>query len=73
MDGYSQEKTAFNTHFGHYEFCVMLFGLCNRLAMFQRLMETVLVGLSRNCCMDDVLVMGRSFKERLDNLRKVFE
>ena len=76
MDRDSQEKTAFKTHFGCYEFCVLLFGLYNGLATFQRLMETVLVGLSRNCCMvylDDVLVMGGSFKEHLDNLRKVIE
>ena len=76
MDGRSKEKTAFSTHSGHYEFQVMPFGLCNGPATFQRLMETVLVGLSRNCCMvylDDVLVVGRSFVEHLDNLRKVFE
>jgi len=65
MDGKSKEKTAFNTHSGHYEFRVMPFGLCNGPATFLRLMETVLVGLSRNCCvvLDDVLVVGRSFVE----------
>ena len=41
MDRASQEKkkTAFNTHSGHYEFCVMPFGLCNEPATFQWLME----------------------------------
>ena len=76
MDTGSQEKTAFSTYSGHYEFCVMPFGLCNGPATFQRLMETVLVGLSRNCCMvylDDVLVVGKSFAEHLYNLREVFE
>jgi len=72
MDGKSKEKTAFNTHSGHYEFHVMPFGLCNGPATFQRLMETALIGLSRNCCMvylDDVLVVGRSFVDHLNNLK----
>ena len=76
MDQDSQEKTAFNTHLGHYEFCVMPFGLCNRPATFQRLMESVLVGLSRSCCMvylDNVLVVGKNFTEHLNNLREVFD
>ena len=75
MDRASQEKTAFNTHPGRYEFCVMLFGLCNGPATFQRLMESVLVGLLKKCCMvylDDVLIIGKNFAEHLTNMRKVF-
>ena len=76
MDKASQEKTAFNTHSGHYEFCVMPFGLCNGPATFQRLMESVLVGLLRKCCMvylDDVLIIDKNFAEHLTNMRKVFD
>ena len=71
----SQEKTAFATHAGLYEFTVMPFGLCNAPATFQRLMEGVLMGLARDKCLiylDDVLVMGRTFAEHLSNLREVF-
>ena len=76
MDPESQEKTAFVTHSGLYEFAVMPFGLCNAPATFQRLMETVLAGLARNTCvvyLDDILVMGRTFDEHIQNLKCVFD
>ena len=75
MDGQSQEKTAFITHSGLYEFRVMPFGLCNAPATFQRLMEVVLQGLVHKSCLvylDDILVIGRTFTEHLNNLVKVF-
>lgn len=74
MEPQSQEKTAFCTPSGLYEFRVMPFGLCNAPATFQRLMESVLGGLARNSCMvylDDILVIGKSFSEHLQNLRQV--
>ena len=72
----SQQKTAFCSHSGHYEFTVMPFGLCNAPATFQRLMETVLAGIARERCivyLDNILVIGRTFEEHLRNLREVFE
>ena len=76
MDPDSIEKTAFTTHSGLYEFVVMPFGLCNAPATFQRLMESVLVGLAREVCvvyLDDILVMGETFEEHLENLASVFD
>ena len=75
MDEESQEKTAFATHAGLYEFTVMPFGLCNAPATFQRLMENVLAGLARDKCiiyLDDILVIGRTLQEHMENLRLVF-
>ena len=71
----SQEKTAFTTNTGLYEFTVMPFGLCNAPATFQWLMENVLAGLARDKCLvylDDILVIGQTFEEHLTNLREVF-
>jgi len=71
----SKEKTAFTTWSGLYQFVVMPFGLCNAPATFQRLMETVLTGLTRHSCMvylDEFLVIGATFQDHLENLQKVF-
>jgi hypothetical protein len=71
-----KEKTAFSTGQGLWLSIVMLFGLCNAPATFERLMETVLRGLTYDLCLvylDDGIVIGHTFKEYLPNLRKVFE
>ncbi|GBM66543.1 Retrovirus-related Pol polyprotein from transposon 297 [Araneus ventricosus] len=69
-------KTAFTTGQGLRQFKVMPFGLCNSPATFERLMETVLCGLSSEACLvhlDDIIIVGRTFEEHLNNLRKVFQ
>ena len=74
MEPGSQEKTAFTTPEGLYEFTVMPFGLCNAPATFQRLMEGVLAGLAQEkflIYLDDVLVIGETFADYLSNLREV--
>ena len=76
MDSKDQEKTAFTTYSGLYEFKKMPFGLVNAPATFQRLMEVVLAGLAREGCLvylDDVLVMGKTMEEHNRNLEKVLD
>ena len=63
-------------HKGLYEFLVMPFGLCNASATFQRLTEITLCGLARHkcvICLDDIMVIGQTFEEHLNNLREVLE
>ena len=72
----SQEKTAFVTWNGLYEFKVMPFGLCNAPATFQCLMEKVFSGAVREKCLiylDDILVMRQTIDEHIENLRMVFD
>ena len=72
MDPGDQEKTAFCTQEGLFEFKVMPFGLCNAPATFQRLMDAVLAGLQWKTCLvylDDVVIPGRDLLEHLYNMR----
>jgi hypothetical protein len=69
-----KEKTAFSTGQGLWQFTVVPFGLCNAPATFERLMETVLRGLTYDSClMYDMIMIGRMCEEHLLNLRKVFQ
>ena len=68
----SQEKTAFITPQGLYEFLVMPFGLTNAPAVFQRLMQRVLAGLNPEAgpdfvavYIDDILIFSRTIEEHL--------
>ena len=68
MEESSQEKTAFITYSGLYEFRKMPF---NAPATFQRLMEVVLAGIARDGChvyLDHVLVFGKTLEEHNHNL-----
>lgn len=76
MEEESRAKTAFVSKHGLYEFNVLPFGLCNAPATFQRLMDTVLAGLTWKECLvylDDILVFSKTFEEHLVNLANVFD
>lgn len=69
-------KTAFITSAGLYQFNVMPFGLCNAPATFERMMDTVLRGLTWKICLcylDDIIVFSRSFSQHLDRLKHVLD
>lgn len=67
-------KTAFRTRYGHYEFTVLPFGLCNAPATFQRLMNDVLMPYLDDFCivyLDDIAIYSASPEEHLVHLEKV--
>lgn len=69
-------KTAFVTPDGLYQFNVMPFGLCNAPATFERMMDTLLRGLTWNICLcylDDVVVFSTTFDDHLYRLRQVLD
>ena len=56
-----QENTAYVTSEGLYEFIILPFGLCNRPATFQRLMNILSPGIQWHDCLiylDDIIVLG---------------
>ncbi|KAG1926021.1 interleukin-1 receptor accessory protein-like 1-A [Pimephales promelas] len=76
VEGRDQEKTAFTTPFGLFEWDRMPFGLCNAPATFQRLMQRCLGGqLVDNTLvyLDDVIVFSPDFASHLLHLEQVFQ
>ena len=76
MHGYDKDKTEFYTHEGLFQFNVLPFALCNAPANFQRLMDMVLKGLLWQSCLvyiNDIIIVGKTFKQHLSNVAQVFE
>jgi hypothetical protein len=71
-----QEKTAFITKFGTYEFKVMPFGLCNAPVTFQRIMDKVLQGIKDKFVLvylDDVIIFSKTFEEHIQHVEEVIK
>jgi hypothetical protein len=63
-------KTAFTTHFGHYEWNVMPFGLKNAPSEFQNIMNDIFNPFSHFTIVyiDDVLIFSKSIEEHWKHL-----
>src|SRR5215472_17253661 len=69
-------KTAFRTRYGHFEYVVLPFGLCNAPATFQKLMHDIfweLLDKSVVIYLDDIIVFSDTYETHKEDLRKVFE
>ena len=72
----SRPLTAFSPYCGggHYEFTCMAMGLSSSPATFQRLMETVLRGLTWKQCLiylDDIILFSKDASSHLDHIETV--
>jgi Reverse transcriptase (RNA-dependent DNA polymerase) len=75
LDKASRAKTALSTRRGLYLWTTVPFGIRNGPAAFQRLLDSVLAGLTFECCLlylDDIIVYSKSFEQHMDALDKVF-
>ena len=69
-----EEKTAFRTCFGHFEFTVVSFGLCNAPGSFQTLMFNIFrpfLGRFVCCYLDDVMIYSRTRAEHVQHIKHV--
>jgi hypothetical protein len=66
-----EAKTAFKTHYGHFQFRVMPFGLINAPATFQCLVNAIFGKYMRKFVlifMDDILVFSKTLDEHVEHL-----
>jgi hypothetical protein len=64
-------KTAFRTKFGHFEYLVMLFGLTNAPASFQRFINEVLQEYLHSFVivyLDDILIFLKEEEEHVEHV-----
>ena len=71
----SREITGFRTHFGHFQFTVLPFGLNGAPVMFQWMMDKLLAGMEfcAAAYLDDVVVFSNSWEEHLCHLKMVWK
>ncbi|XP_033741736.1 uncharacterized protein LOC117328321 [Pecten maximus] len=70
----SQEKSAFVTEFGQYQFKVMPFGMKTAPATFARMMDRLLAGVEHVVAyFDDIVVYSDTWEDHLLHIKTVFD
>ena len=70
----SRPLVTINTHRGLYQYTRLPFGVASVPALFQKVMDTVLQGLSKVIWyLDNILIAGSSQQEHFDNVQQVLQ
>lgn len=70
----SKEFSKINTPYGLYQFQRLPFGIASAPAIFQKLIDQLIAGLSKTGgYLDDIVVSGETAEEHLRNLELFFE
>lgn len=72
----SEEKMAFSTALGHYEYLVMLFGLVNSPSVFQTFISNLSCDMQNRWVrvyIDDNLICSNALKEHVRHVRAVLQ
>ena len=75
LDPGSIEKTAFSSSEGHWEYLSLPFGLSTAPSVFQRVVNSVMVGLigtTIQVYLDDIIIQGHTFQEHVGKLQQGF-
>ena len=67
-------KTAFRTRYGHFEYKVMPFGLCNAPASFQYFMNDILSDCLDIFCvvyLDDILIFSPNLNDHIKHVKEI--
>ena len=70
------DRSAFRTHYGHFKFLVMPFGVTNALAVFMDLMDRIFSPYLDQFVVvfiDDILIYSKNDKEHAKHLRIVLQ
>ena len=74
LDDDSRQYVTVNTHRGLYRYTRLPYGVASAPGIFQRVMDTILQGLSGVICyIDDILITGSNDTEHLQNLERVLQ
>lgn len=76
MEDSDKEKTSFATRYGHYEFCVLPFGLCNAPATFMSFMNDIFhdyIDKFMLIYLDDILIFSNTEEEHFKHVQLVLE
>jgi hypothetical protein len=71
-----QFKTAFRTRYGHFQYKVLPFGLCNAPATFMRMMNRIFGDLYDDCIIayvDDILIYSKNIDDHIRHLQLILD